>query len=157
MLVLQFVDDIVENLFAHRLVTNRSRLLQTHFKLVERLPIGPRAVPARARHPADADRDSSLQLLAALRTSDRLDVLVPQLCQDLLVALLSPLILACGVDIVQLVAEPIFFVTHSSPPRACSVAQLCISAFGEPQHGGHVWPLTRLRENRRSGYWSASR
>src|SRR5271156_6131031 len=117
MLVLQFVDDIVENLFAHRLVTNRSRLLQARFKLIERLPIGPRAVPARTRHPTDADGDASLQLLAALRTSDRLDVLAPQLCQDLLVALMSPLILARGVDIMQLVAEPIFFVAHNSPPR----------------------------------------
>src|SRR5271168_4240909 len=127
MLVLQFVDDIVENLFAHRLVTNRSRLLQTRFKLVERLPIGPRAVPAQTRHPADADRDPRLQLLAALRASDRLDVLASQLLQDLLVALMSPLILARSVDIMQLVAEPIFFVAHNSPP-GLALSPNCLSA-----------------------------
>src|SRR5271155_1468788 len=157
MLVLQSVDDVVENLFAHRRVTYRRRIFQTRFKLIERLPIGPRAVTARAPHSRAADRDASLQLLAALRTSDRLDVLAPQLCQDLLVALMSPLILARGVDIMQLVAEPIFFVAHNSP-QGFSVAQLSISALKGPQHSGRALPaIDRLRENWRSGYWSASR
>jgi hypothetical protein len=84
-------------------VVTRSRIFQTQSELIERLAASPRAMMVGAGHSAQSDRDSGVQVLAALRTMDRFGVFVPQPFEDLFVALARPLILTTPLGIVDLV------------------------------------------------------
>ncbi len=84
---------------------------------------------AWTRHAPDADRYPSIQFLAALRTRDGLDVLPPQLSQYLLVALMSPLIFAGSLGLMEFIAETIFFVTHCITAKSCSVLNVFLDSL----------------------------
>ncbi len=131
MFVVQFFDEI-ENLFAQRYGVNRSRIFKAYTKLLERFPIAPCAMAVWTRHSPDADRYPSIEFLAALRTWDRLDVLAPQLFQNLLVALMSPLIFAGSLSLMEFVAKTVFFVAHNFTANFCPVLNVFRGFPGEP-------------------------
>lgn len=95
--------ELFEDLLAQGFVVNRRCIFQTQSKLIERLPVRPRAMMVGAGHFAKSDRDSGVEVLAALRTMDRFGVFVPQPLEDLCVLLTGPLILTTHPGIVDLV------------------------------------------------------
>jgi hypothetical protein len=95
--------ELFEDFLTQGSVVNRRRIFQTQSKLIERLAVGPRAVMVGASHSAKSDRDSGVEILAALRTMDCLGVFAPQSFQDFFIVLTRPLVLTTHSNVVDLV------------------------------------------------------
>jgi hypothetical protein len=108
-----------EHLFAQGLEGEWRRIFQACAKLLERLPVSPCAVMGWTSDAAHADCHPGVELLAALRTVDRLDVLAAQPFDDLGVALAGPTEFSRAISACWSLSPGRSFSSLMFPPHTC--------------------------------------